>query len=310
MNVKKVAPLAIALVLGAITAYMIWQVIQKRPSSLTAELKRPQVVVAKRPIEAGAVLSPEDLTLGEIATDTIPDTVFTSTDQLVGRVTVVNVIQGQAISTTLLAPRGMGAGLQAAVPLGMRAVTVEINEMTGVAGYLIPGCHVDVVQTLKDEKTGLPTARTLAQNVKITACGVRHNPQDGDGGGRSITLLVSPAQAELLELASSIGRPRFVLRGGNDLATVDTKGITFAELIGHHATRNEEFVANVVPSTQPSTPVVVTAIATSRPSVEDTTQNPDNDQWTIEVIRGGSTSEAKFALHSEQVSDTRSGDSN
>jgi pilus assembly protein CpaB len=311
MNVKKVAPLAIALVLGAITAYMIWQFIQKRPNGLTAELKHPQVVVAKRPIEAGAVLSPDDLTLGDIATETIPDTVFTSTDQLVGRVTVVNVIQGQAISTTLLAPRGMGAGLQAAVPLGMRAVTLEINEMTGVAGYLIPGCHVDVVQTLKDEKTGLPTARTLAQNVKITACGMRHNPQDGDGGGRSITLLVTPAQAELLELASSVGRPRFVLRGGNDLATADTKGITFAELIGHHATRNEEFVANVVPSTQPtSTPIVVPAIATSRPSVDDTTNNQDNDQWTIEVIRGGSTSEAKFALHSEQVSDTRSGDNN
>jgi pilus assembly protein CpaB len=299
MNVKKIAPLLVALVLGGIAAKMIFDFIQKRPGALTAELKHPQIVIAKRPIDAGGVLGPEDLTLGDIGTDTIPDSVFTSTDQLIGRVTVVGVVQGQAISTTLLAPRGMGAGLQAAIPLGMRAVTLEINEMSGVAGYLIPGCHIDVVQTLKDEKTGMPVARTLAQNVKITACGVRHNPQDGDGGGRSVTLLVTPAQAELLELASSIGRPRFSLRGGNDLASVDSKGITFAELIGHQRQNHGDEFAEI-PSTQPTSVTPAIAITTTRPSSYD----QDNDQWTIEVIRGGASSEAKFALHAEQVSDT------
>jgi Flp pilus assembly protein CpaB len=217
-------------------------------------------------------------------------------------VTVVSVLQGQAISTTLLAPRGMGPGLQAAVPIGMRAVTLEINEVTGVAGYLIPGCHVDVVQTLKDEKTGLPIARTLAQNVKITAVGFRHGP-DGDGGGRSVTLLVTPQQAELLELASSIGRPRFALRGGNDLATVDSKGITFAELIGHHSTRAEDYVAAQIPSTQPAqVSVVPTVVTTTRPSQYD----QENDQWTVEVIHGGTPTEAKFAIHNanQQFSDT------
>ena len=200
----------------------------------------------------------------------------------------------------------MGPGLQAAIPLGMRAVTVEINEMTGVAGYLAPGCHVDVVQTVRDEKTGLPTARTLAQNVKITAVGVRHNPQDGDGGGRSITLLVTPPQAELLELSSSLGRPRFSLRNGNDLAMADTKGITFAELIGHHPSRNDEFATTAsagMPTTQPVT--VLTTISsntTTRPSNLDS----ENDQWTVEIIRGNSTSEVKFATHTsdEQFSNT------
>jgi pilus assembly protein CpaB len=304
MNVKKIAPLIVALVLGAVAAKMIWDFIQKRPNAITQELKHPQVVVAKRAVEAGAVLTMEDLTLGDIATETIPDTVFTSTDQLVGRVTVVSIIQGQAISTTLLAPRGMGPGLQAAVPIGMRAVTMEINEITGVAGYLIPGCHVDVVQTLKDEKTGLPLARTIAQNVKITAIGVRHGP-DGDGGGRSITLLVTPPQAELLELAGSIGRPRFSLRGGNDLGNIDTKGITFAELVGHHSSRAEEYAVApmIIPSTQPATTVTpAVAITTTRPSTYD----QENDQWTVEIIHGGSATESKFALHSgsEQFSDT------
>jgi pilus assembly protein CpaB len=305
MNVKKIAPLIVALVLGAVAAKMIWDFIQKRPNGVAQELKHPQVVVAKRAIEAGAVLTMEDLTLGDIATETIPDTVFTAPDQLVGRVTVVAVIQGQAVSTTLLAPRGMGPGLQAAVPIGMRAVTMEINEMTGVAGYLVPGCHVDVVQTLKDEKTGLPVARTIAQNVKITAVGVRHGPDSTDGGGRSITLLVNPHDAELLELAASIGRPRFSLRGGNDLASVDTKGITFAELIGHHTDRRDEYAAaTVIPSTQPA-PTVLPAIAIANPTTQPTAMEQDTE-WTVEVIHGGTATESKFALHNanEQYSDT------
>ena len=107
---------------------------------------------------------------------------------------------------TLLAPREWAPAFRPRFRLACGPVTVEINEITGVAGYLAPGCHVDVIQTLRDDKTGFPTARTLAQNVKITAIGVRHNPQDGDGGGRSITLLVTPPQAELMELVQ-LARP-------------------------------------------------------------------------------------------------------
>jgi pilus assembly protein CpaB len=300
MNVKKIAPLIVALILGGIAAKMAFDFVQKRQSGLVSEIKHPQMVVAKRGVEAGTALTEEDLALGDVSSDaTIPETAFTTVEELLGRVTVVPLLQGQAITSTLLAPKGMGPGLQAAVPLGMRAVTVEINEMTGVAGYLVPGCHVDVIQTLKDDKTGQPTARTLAQNVKITAIGVRHNPVDGDGGGRSITLLVTPAQAELMELSSTIGRPRFVLRNGNDLAAVEPKGVTLAELLGHHSNR-EEF-ETALATTQPST-VLTSSTVTTRPSNLDA----DNDQWTIEVIRGGSAQEVKFALHNgdEQFSNT------
>jgi pilus assembly protein CpaB len=303
MNVKKIAPLLVALVLGGIAAKMMFNFVSNRQS--VAEAKRPPVVMAKHNLDAGAVLTLDDLIMGDVASDAVPDTVFQSPEQIVGRVTEVQIIQGQAITSTLLAPKGVGPGLQAAVPNGMRAVTVDVNEVTGVAGYLVAGCHVDLIQTVRDEKSGMPQARTLAQNVKVTAIGMKHNPQDGDGGGHSITLLVTPTQAELIELACSVGRPRFVLRGGNDLAMTDTKGFTLAELVGHHANRNDEFntvvsaIANVLPSTQPSR--FLTSNTTTRPSVD-----LDNDQWTIEVIRGGSESETKFAMpkSSDRFSDT------
>ncbi len=156
MNVKKIAPLVIALVLGGIAAKMAFNFVQKRQISSISDLKHNQVVVAKQAVEAGQVLTPDDLAMGDVSADANMDSFFTSIDQVAGRVTVVPVVQGQAVATTLLAPKGMGPGLQAAVPMGMRACTFEINEMTGVAGYLVPGCHVDVIQTLKDEKTGLP----------------------------------------------------------------------------------------------------------------------------------------------------------
>jgi pilus assembly protein CpaB len=297
--------LVVALILGGIAAKMAFNFVSSRQSN--SENKRPPVVLAKRNIEAGAVLSMDDLVLGDVASDAVPDTVFQSPEQLVGRVTEVPVIQGQAITSTLLAAAGVGPGLQAAVPSGMRAVTVDVNEVTGVAGYLVSGCHVDLIQTVRDEKTGMPTARTLAQNVKVTAVGMKHNPQDGDGGGHSITLLVTPPQAELIELACSVGKPRFVLRGGSDLAMVDTKGVTFAELVGHHANRNDEFntvtpVLNAqLPSTQPSSLTNLTSNITTRPSIDT-----DSDSWTVEIIRGGSESEAKFAMPKDgnQFSDT------
>jgi pilus assembly protein CpaB len=293
MNVKKLIPLIVAIVLGGIAAKVAFDFVQKRQSTIMQQINRPQMVIAKRNIDAGAVLGEDDLTLGDVASDSIPDNMFKSTDQLIGRVAVVGIVQGQAISNTLLAPRGMGAGLQAAIPIGMRAVTIDINEVTGVAGYLVAGCHVDVIQTFRDEKTGLPVSRTIAQNVKVTAIGQRHNPGEGDGGGHSITLLVTPAQAELLELASSTGRPRFSLRGGNDLNTVDTKGVTLAELMGKHAHDNE---FNSVPTGFDTQPIITTqpspmANSTTRPSYMD------DSQWTIDVIRGSSETQVKFPLH-------------
>jgi pilus assembly protein CpaB len=309
MNVKKIAPLIVALILGGIAAKMAFDFVRNRQP--TPESKRIQVVMAKRNVDEGQILAADDLTLGDVSADTVPDTVFQSPAQLYGRVTVVPLIQGQAITTTLLAPKGVGAGLQATVPLGMRAVTIDINEVTGVAGYLVPGCHVDILQTVRDTKTGLPVARTLAQNVKITAVGMRHNPQDSDGGGRSVTLLVTPEQAELVELASAVGKPRLSLRGGNDLAMVDAKDYTFAQLVGHRESRTdfldeiEPAISRAFPSTRPSS--MLTANITTRPSMYNSL---DNDQWIIEIIRGGSISESKFAVprYGNQLGDTITND--
>jgi pilus assembly protein CpaB len=287
MNVKKLAPLAIALILGLIAAKVALNVIAKRQIATNGGAKRPQMVVAKTNIEAGEVLSEDNLSTGEISSEVLPDTAFKTPGELFGRVASVPLLQGQAITTQLLAVKGSGTGLQATLPPGMRAITLEINEFSGVAGFVQPGCRVDILQTFRDDKNGDPTARTIVQNVKVTAVGARRNPNDDNkdtGPGRSVTLLVTPDQAEILELASMSGRPRMSLRGANDLAPISTRGVKLSELVG---TDKSDAVARVAaaPTTMPSMAMW-----------NSTTRPVEESSWTMQIVRGGASSDIKFML--------------
>jgi len=285
MNLKKVTPLILALCLGLLTLWMAMRLITRQQAESSAQPQRPQVVVAKQNIDAGSVLTDDNLTRSEVAVDSLPASVFRDASEIRGRVATVPIIQGQVITETLLAAKGVGAGLQAVVPQGMRAVTLDINEVTGVAGNIVPGCHVDVLQTMRDERTGEQMARTIAQNVKVTGVGMRRNPGDNtDTGNRSVTVLVTPQQAELLELASATGRPRFTLRGGNDLALVSTSGVTVTDLSGHESAQRDEF-NTVRPAAQDDSGGSLAA---------PTTQPSGPVQWTIHVVRGGTESEVRF----------------
>lgn len=300
---KKAAPLVIALILGLLAAKMAWDMVQKR-QAVSDGTKRPQMVIAKQPITPGAALTADDLTMGEVSSDVVPENVFRNPDELIGRVAAVPIIQGQAIMGTLLAPRGVAAGLQAIVPPGMRAMTLEIDEMRGVAGNLTSGSHIDILQTMHNERTGMTVARMIAQNVQITSVGMHRNPQDQnqDGGGRSVTVLVTPQQAELLTLAVATGRPNLVLRSSNDLAPVNTRGVTTADLLGgqHLGDRHDEL--SIAQPTAPATTQPSLADSSTRPSnyVADATTRPTElDEWTMQIIRGGAEQSVKFALHGE-----------
>jgi pilus assembly protein CpaB len=294
MNAKKAAPLILALVLGLFAFWMMLHMINKQQSAGKAP-PRPMVVIAKGNVDAGTVLGPDNLMTGEISADAVPTTVFKDPAELMGRVASVPIIDGQVITQTLLAPKGVGAGLQAVVPVGMRAVTLDINEITGVAGNVVPGCHVDVIQTFHDDRTGEQMARTIVQNVQVTAIGMHHNAGDPpDSNVHSVTVLVTPANAELLELASMTGRPRLSLRSGNDLNLVQTPGVTLTDLKGRDSAHRDVYntvqsdVVGDVPTTQPDGTTVLTS-ASTRPSEQPS-------QWTMHVVRGGTETEVRFSL--------------
>jgi pilus assembly protein CpaB len=178
-----------------------------------------------------------------------------------------------------LAARGSGIGLAPVIPVGMRAVTLRVNDVTGIAGFVLPGMRVDVLVTGHPPNSeGSVTATPLQlQNLLVLSAGTVMQP---DARGQAmpaptVTLLGTPEQAETLTLASSDARIQLVLRNGSDQTIEKTSGRDLAELYGERSNRKKA-VDNPQPRPRPR-PVVIAAAAPPPPP-------PPPDQ--IVVIRG------------------------
>lgn len=291
MNWKKWAPLAIAIVLGGIAAKLTRDMMARNQGAHQQPRNTIGVVVAKQDLAPGTELTPEMLILTQLSPAAAPERAFSRTDDLVGRVTEIELVKGQAIVEPMLAEAGAGSGLQALIPTGMRAITIEVNEFSGLAGMITPGCRVDVVATLRADSGEAQVARTIVENVKVTAVGQRvvasgsvdpaGKPQGAaEEPAKSVTLLATPEQAEAIELASAAGRPRLVLRGGRDNQPGNTVGITLAELLG----------TAVAPAPIPvvqSDPFAQAPAPATRPSAEPSHEPSAPLRRSVQVIRAG-----------------------
>jgi pilus assembly protein CpaB len=180
----------------------------------------------------------------------------------------------------------------------MRAITVEVNETTGLAGMIMPGSRVDVVTTLTGPNRDETLACTIVQDALVQAVGQRlaagRLPDEKDAVPiRTVTLIASPRDVEAIELASSAGRTRLVLRGHNDRGLSDSPGITFVELRGEENTRTVIVPLNPVVPVAATQPVV--------PQTQPTTPDPFAEEEprprrTVTLIRGGARSEVVFEL--------------
>jgi pilus assembly protein CpaB len=250
MNLKTWLPLCLALVLGLGAAMFARNMIAKNKGEGAAQGNLTQVVVAKQAIGAGEALTPDNCLMGSVGLDSIPDGSFRSMNELKDRVAQVQMGRGQAITENLLAATGTGTGLQVHVKPGMRAITIEVNEFSGVGGMLLPGCHVDLLATVQGEQGGEMVARTIVQNVEILAVGQRMVQQPDKKGDepqvfRSVTMLATPTEAEAIELAANSGRPRLVLRSGIDKELAVTPGVTSSNLRGNSVRKTEPAYSSV-----------------------------------------------------------------
>lgn len=297
MNWKTWAPIAVAVLLGLFAAKIGRNVIAARAHTAPpTTVKVVRVVQAAGNVNAGSALSDADLVVVQLPESAAPEFTFGNVSDLVDRVAVVPLVKGQPILEPMLAPKGTPNGLTAVVPDGMRAITIEINEVSGVGGMLMPGCHVDLVMTLMADASGPTEARTVADNVKILAVGRKFGPQPtqpsqpggpaeppDNSAARTVTLVVTPAQAHIVELATRSGTPRFILRGARDNAPTQSISATLAELRGNGKTQGKwekMLTALLSPATQPA--AVETASATG---AKPTTAPAPQDVWTVQVIR-------------------------
>lgn len=230
--------LAGALIFGLLAAVSVSRYL----SSAQAYTKNMNhVAVAKVAIPLGTKIIPEMLTMVQFPKESTPDGTFEAAEKVSGRVAVVNIAPREPITESRLAPEGTAGGLSAVIPEGFRAMTVKVDDVVGISGFIMPGTLVDVVVVMDpgDKTTQNPISKIVLQNIKVLANGQNidkpENQRDANSV-KAVTLLVTPDQAEKLALASSEGKLQLVMRNSIDQGDEKTKGVNKRELLnGEHA---------------------------------------------------------------------------
>ncbi len=267
--------LVLALGAGGALAYGTYNYLQNVPVK-TVSVPTRAVVVATTDLQVGAELRADDLKAVEWPVASVPEGAFGRPADVVGRGLIDSVVRNEPILEPKLAPKEAGVGLPPAIPAGMRAMSVRVNEVIGVAGYVLPGTHVDVLATASptDQRPDTTTKLVLA-NVQVLMAGTKME-QPGDKGKPQpvtvVTLLVTPEQAERLTLASTEGKIQLALRNPMDLSEPATPGVRPAVLLGTPAL--------------PARPAGRVSSNTSRrPQAAPSAAAPEPTP-TVEIIRG------------------------
>ena len=229
------AVLALAVLAGGGLAYGTYNAINTQQVK-TVNAPTQAVVVAAADLPLGTELKKEDLTVVNFPVGAAPDGAFAKPADVIGRGLIVSMVKSEIVLNAKLASKEAGAGLPPVIPDGMRAVSVRVNEVIGVAGYVLPGTRVDVLATASP--SGSPqdvTSKVVLSNVQVLTAGTRMEQDQEKGKPMAVTvvtLLVYPEQSERLALASTEGKIQLALRNPLDTSAPETPGIKQAGLLG------------------------------------------------------------------------------
>lgn len=223
-----------AAVSGLLAGYVALVYVSEQPAPLQAVTPTRTAVVASRDLPAGSMIRREDVKTVGWPGSAVPRGFATQVGEVVGRGLITEVKENEPVLEWKLAQKEAGGGLSITIPEGMRAVSVKVDEVIGVAGFVLPGTRVDVLATVVpgSDRTQT-TTRTILQNVRTLAADQRYQ-QDIDGEPRYVTvvtLLVTLDQAEALTLAATEGRIQLALRNTLDSDVTYTSGRRIASLI-------------------------------------------------------------------------------
>ncbi|HXT32398.1 MAG TPA: Flp pilus assembly protein CpaB [Vicinamibacterales bacterium] len=229
------AVLALAVIAGGGLAYATFNAINAQPVKTVNAPTQP-VVVAAADLALGTELKKEDLTVVNFPVGAAPEGGFKSPAEIIGRGLIVSMVKNEPVLAAKLASKEAGAGLPPVIPEGMRAVSVRVNEVIGVAGYVLPGTRVDVLATASPTSQQQDTtAKLILSNVQVLTAGTRMEQDQEKGKPMQVTvvtLLVYPEQSERLALASSEAKIQLALRNPLDQGAPETPGIKPAALLG------------------------------------------------------------------------------
>lgn len=219
---------------GVLAGYVALVYVSAEPAPLEAAAPSKTIIVATRDLPAGTVIRREDVETLDWPGVAMPEGFATQAGEVVGRGLVVEVRKNEPLLDWKLADKEAGGGLPIVIPEGMRALSVEVDEVIGVAGFVLPGTRVDVLATvMPGNDRRQTTTRIILQNVRALAADQTYQ-QDINGEPQTVTvvtLLVTPEEAEALTLASTEGRIQLALRNTLDSESVDTRGRQINSLV-------------------------------------------------------------------------------
>jgi pilus assembly protein CpaB len=297
---RAVAFTLIALVAGVSVATMLKSYIDKH---MTGGPRLGGVVVASMDLPLATTLTAEQLAVARWPEDARPEGTFVDPKELVGRVLLSGVSKNEPILPSKLATREAGNGLAALIPENMRAAAVRVDDVVGVAGFVHPDDHVDVIVTMRPEQGGETSSKVILQNVRVLAVGKDLKVDDQKRSQAMpvtvATLLVTTEQSEMLALAAAQGKLLLTLRPWTDHNQVATTGIGPTALLGVDRPRageggrgrlDDERVRTArVPSATGSTP----AAAPVAPAAAATPPETDRNE-VVEILRGDRMEQRKF----------------
>jgi pilus assembly protein CpaB len=270
MDKKGIALLLIAVVLAVAAGGSVYLYLKGMPATATVEAAVPEmvpVVVAARDVTFGTTLEPQHLRLVEFPKDAVPSGAYADIDTVAGHTTKVFVVAGEPILASKLS--AIGGGLSVRIPAHMRAMSVKIDEVTGVSGFVLPGDRVDVVVTVDNVgSSNLAVTKTVLQNIEVLAAGTKTEEKNNRNiTVQTATLLVDPEGAEKLALGVHQGKVHLSLRNPVDQQLVDGKSTNTRDMLGMNKPRR--------------------AVRRSKPKTTVTTKEPVKVEPTFTVIRDG-----------------------
>jgi pilus assembly protein CpaB len=235
------------------------------------------LAVASRDVELGQPLNANLIEMVPWPTAASPDGAFSSLGELDGRVSLAHVQRGELILESRLAPIGTKGGLSAVIPGGKRAITVKVNEVAGVGGFALPGTFVDVMVNTQDE-TQRPISKIVLERILVLAVAQEAGRDETKPKVvNAVTLEVTPAQAERLDLARSVGTLSLALRNQVDQAGTVTLGARKSDLLGLSPVLKAE-APDAKPKPKPA--------AVRRPPPPPAPVAVTEERPVVEVIRG------------------------
>jgi pilus assembly protein CpaB len=298
MDRRFLTVLGVSLVFALVISSIFYQMSARAGGgdSKKAEPDTQDVVVAAKPLPVGVTVKPDDIKLVKLPLVAFPKGGFSKPEEVIDRPVISNVLMDEPVLEGRLAARGSGLGLAPIIPVGMRAVSVRVNEVVGVAGFVLPGMHVDVLVTGRPPGDNtLTMTTTVLQDITVLSAGqtVQPDPRGQAINAPVVTLLVSPDHAEVLTLAGNEAKIQLVLRNGSDTSLSQTSGRRLYELykIKGGASRSPEDEdadrrrarARAVAMAQAAPPPPV-AVAPPPPPVPDQIVVIRGNQKTVEVV--------------------------